>query len=149
MHRLLAPLVGLLCCCVLQLTLQQNQERVFAAVKDLTETVANLSLPAEDGVVVDQTWADNKVRSLVTCPVVTMHDCLQSVYLIVLRHFFKDTIVTNPTALVRQPVSFITLWCAPLLVVAFIQWEPYDVFVVVAVLVMALGIRRGYTFMRA
>ena len=142
MHRLLAPLVGLLCCCVLQLTLQQNQERVFAAVKDLTETVANVSLPAEDGVVVDQTWADNKVRSLVTCPVVTMHDCLQSVYLIVLRHFFKDTIVTNPTALVRQPVSFITLWCAPLLVVAFIQWEPYDVFVVVAVLVMALGIRR-------
>ena len=64
MHRLLAPLVGLLCCCVLQLTLQQNQERVFAAVKDLTETVANLSLPAEDGVVVDQTWAENKVRSL-------------------------------------------------------------------------------------
>ena len=149
MDRLLAHLVGLLCCCVLKLTLQHNQQRIFDILIKISEDVARLSLPAEDGVVADQTWADNKVRSPVTCPVVTMHDCLQSVYLIVLRHFFKDTIVTNPTALVRQPVSFITLWCAPLLVVAFIQWEPYDVFVVVAVLVMALGIRRGYSCMRA
>ncbi len=65
MHRLLEPLVGLLCCCVLQLTLQQNQQRIFAALNDLSDTVASLSVPAEDGVVVDQAWPDNKVRLLV------------------------------------------------------------------------------------
>ena len=117
MHRLLAPLVGLLCCCVLQLTLQQNQERVFAAVKDLTETVANVSLPAEDGVVVDQTWADNKVRSLVTCPVVTvLADEFPDCHAAILQAGYCDGSSFCGTS--ARLVAFIS----PCLV-AFIQWE--------------------------
>ena len=145
MHRLLAPLVGLLCCCVLQLTLQQNQERVFAAVKDLTETVANLSLPAEDGVVVDQTWADNKVRSLVTCPVVTvLADEFPDCHAAILQAGYCDGSSFCGTS--ARLVAFISpVW----LHLSNGSLAEDVVFVVVAVFVMALGISRGYSCMRA
>ncbi len=60
---------------------------------------------------------------------------LQPVFLTVMRQFFKNAIVTDPASVVRQPVwlSSALFGCAPL----------SELSLVVAVLVVAIGIRRG------